>query len=331
MPACGLIVGTCLQKDPGSLLSQGLFQCFAGLTTELLQGVPAGLPDSKLLDYWATLSSCLTGLDLNVDRSDATLLQPAYLKELTRLTWLSFYEEADFIDNAEQQLWPPYAFEFPGLIDLDLSNLRSGDMDLKCPQLCILSIQDCIMGQLRIQASLKDLCLSDSTYVLLREGFPMSNLSGLTRLRLDGNKDTNSEAFIFQQLPLMTLLQFLHLGINLCSLPSKLPGSLRDLTLLFRTDRAWDSSVIPLVQQLPRVESIRISIRSQHGGSIGVKSLDHDLRPFLAMSSLRLLQFSKSLRWDENASQLWKASTLRQLGELEAEVVRLGKKLQLRY
>ena len=313
------------------MLSQRLLQCIAGLTKELLQGVPAGLPDSKLLDYWATLSSCLTGLDLNVDRSDSSLLQPAYLKELTRLTWLSFYEEADIVDDADQVLWPNYAFEFPELIDLDFSNIQSGDMDLKCPQLCILSMQDCIMGKLHIQASLKDLCLSDSTCVLLHEGFPMSNLSGLTRLRLDGNMNTNSEAFIFQQLPVMTLLQFLHLGINLCSLPPKLPSSLRDLTLVFRTDRAWDSSVIPIVQHLPRVESVRISIHSQHGGSIGNKSLDHDLRPFLAMSSLRLLQFSKSLRWDENASQLWKASTLRQLGELEAEVVRLGKKLQVRY
>ena len=89
--------------------------------------------------------------------------------------------------------------------------------------------------------------------------------------------------------------------------------------------------MIPLMQQLPRVESIRISIYSQDGGSIGDKSLDHDLRPFLAMSSLRLLQFGKSFRWNESASQLWKASTLRQLGELEAEVVKLGKKLQLRY
>ena len=313
------------------MLSQRLSQCIAGLTKELLQGVPAGLPDSKLLDYWATLSSCLTGLDLNVDRSDLSLLQPAYLKELTRLTWLSFYEEADDIDDADQVLWPHYAFEFPELKHLDFSNLRAGNVDMQCPQLCLLSIQDCIMGKLHIQASLKDLCLSHSTYVLLHEGFPMSNLSGLTCLRLVGNDDFNSEAAIFRRLPLMTALQDLHLGINLCSLPATLPKSLRNLTLSFSSDGAWDSSVIPLMQQLPRVESIRISIYSQDGGSIGDKSLDHDLRPFLAMSSLRLLQFGKSFRWNESASQLWKASTLRQLGELEAEVVKLGKKLQLRY
>ena len=293
--------------------------------------MPAGLPDSKLLDYWATLSSCLMGLDVNVDRSDLSLLQPAYLKELTRLTWLSIYEELDVSDEADPELWPHYALEFPELKDLNLDSLRAGNMELQCPQLCILSMQDCIVGELRIQASLKDLCLSNSTYVLLHEGFPMSNLSGLTRLRFDGNEGISPEAAIFEQLPLMTQLQALHLGIHLCSLPANLPSSLRDLTLAFSTDRAWDSLVIPLVQQLPRVESIRISIWSQHAGSIGDKSLDHDLRPFLAMSSLRLLQFSKSLRWDENASQLWKASTLRRLGELEAEVVRLGKKLQLRY
>ena len=292
--------------------------------------MPTEPPDSKLLDYWATLSSCLTSLDLNVDRLSPPLLQPAYLKELTRLTRLSFCEENSTSDDVDEEEWLDYAFEFPELKVLDFSNVWAGST-MQCPQLYHLSVDDCNMGKLHIQASLKFLNLSDSTFVLLHEGFPMSNLSGLTYLRLNGNYDINSEAVIFQQLPLMTLLQVLFLGIDLCSLPAKLPSSLRDLILVFSTDRAWDSSVIPLVQQLPKVESIRISIRSQHGGHIGDKSLDHNLRPFLAMSSLRLLQFSKSLRWDESASQLWKGSALRQLGELEAEVVRLGKKLQLRY
>ena len=331
LSACALNVGSGLQKDPGCIVRKA-FQCIADLTKELLQGVPARPPDSKLLDYWATLSSCLTNLDLEVDRSHSPL-QPAYLKELTGLTRLSFHERNDTIDDADEEEWPDYAFEFPVLKLLEFGYLQVGSMNMQCPQLYNLSIKDCIMGKLHIQASLKDLYISDSTYALLHEGFPMSNLSGVTNLRLDGNHDIGSEAGLFQRLPLMTLLQILHLGVGQCKLPANLPSSLRDLTIVFNTDRAWDSSVIPLVQSLPIVETIRIYIRSQHDDSIAIgdKSLDHDLRPFLAMSLLRHLQFSKPFYWDEKASQLWKASALRQFGELEAEVLRLGHKLQLRY
>ena len=44
-----------------------LFSCTAALTRELLQVAPMGPPDSEVLDYWATLSSCLTDLDITVD------------------------------------------------------------------------------------------------------------------------------------------------------------------------------------------------------------------------------------------------------------------------
>ena len=89
--------------------------------------------------------------------------------------------------------------------------------------------------------------------------------------------------------------------------------------------------MIPLVQQLPKVESIRIDVCSQPKALIGDKSLDHSLRPFLAMKSMRHLQFWSSQSGTASASQVGKASAPRQLGELEAEVVRLGEKLQLRY
>ena len=39
--------------------------------------MPMGLPNSKLLDYWATLSSCLTELEVSMDPIDKQLLQPA--------------------------------------------------------------------------------------------------------------------------------------------------------------------------------------------------------------------------------------------------------------
>ena len=59
--------------------------------------------------------------------------------------------------------------------------------------------------------------------------------------------------------------------------------------------------------------------------------MDHSLKPNLAMRSLRHLQFLNSDYCKGDAPQVWKASALRQLGELEAEVVRSGKKPQLTY
>ena len=81
--------------------------------------------------------------------------------------------------------------------------------------------------------------------------------------------------------------------------------------------------MIPLLQQLPKAEAICIYIHPMHNAFIGTQSLDHDLRPFLAMKALHFLQLGNS--------QIWKASALSQLGELEAEVIRTGKKLQLGY
>ena len=57
-----------------------LFPCTAALTRELLQVVPMGQPDKEVLDYWATLSSCLTDLDITVDPIYKRRLEPGFLK-----------------------------------------------------------------------------------------------------------------------------------------------------------------------------------------------------------------------------------------------------------
>ena len=56
-----------MQKDPGYTVTKASLQCTADLIKELLQGLPAGLPNGKLLDYWATLSSCLTNFEICID------------------------------------------------------------------------------------------------------------------------------------------------------------------------------------------------------------------------------------------------------------------------
>ena len=257
------------------------------------------------------------------DKQHLTPLQPACLNELTRLTRLSFKGLNDPTGNPHRVDGAPYAFELPELKDLCLKCLWARHLKLQCTQLKLLQIESCAIRKLSLQASLEHLHHEDSALVLIHKGFPITNLIGLTYLSLDGGYDTKSEAMVFQELPLMTRLQFLELHIGMCSLPANLPSTLRDLTLFFSADRVWDSSAIPLLQQLPEAESMCIYIHPKHKAFIGVQSLDHDLRPFLAMKSLEFLQLGDS--------QIWKASALSQLGELEAEVVRTGKKLQLRY
>ena len=323
LSVCALHVGTCMQMDPCYTVTKAYFQCTAGLTTELLQGVSAGPANSKLLDYWATLSSCLTDLEFLINPMEKQL-QPAYLNQLTRLTRLAFSELLDPEGHAHQGAWPHYVFKLPELKALELDSVWLGDLELQCPQLKLLRIEGSLMEKLSLQASLEDLHLDNCTPDFLHEGFPNTNLIGLTYLSLGGVYQTGSEAALFQWLPLMTELRALYLSISKFSLPAELPKTLRDLTLIFDTKKGWDSSVIPLLQQLPEVESIFIEIDSYSPAAvIGDLSLDHNLRPFLAIKSLRLLHLGNS--------QVWKASALRQLGELEAEVARSGKKLKLSY
>ena len=257
---------------------------------------------------------------------DKRLLQPAYLNALTQLTRLEFGEESD-LDNQENGAH--YAFELPELKVLELRGLCAGDLDLQCSQLKVLSIECCTIGKLHLQASLQHLHHELSAPILLHEGFPVSNLIGLDFLHLEDDGHKEAEAVLFQGLPLMSRLRILSLSIHTCSLPTSLPSSLQDFTLYFSSARGWDSSVIPLVQQLPRVESIRIYASSQHAGPFGHCSLDHDLRPFLALEGLQLLQLGNTEA--RPSSRPWRASALRQLGELEAEVVRLGKDLEIVY
>ena len=212
----------------------------AHLTIRLLLGEPAGLPKSKQLDYWATLSRCLTDLEVSMghrDKQHLTPLQPAYLNELTRLTRLSFSGLMDPNSRTHGVDGPPYALELPELKDLRLKCLWASHLELQCTQLKRLRIESCAIGKLSLQASLKHLHHGNSALCILHEGFPITNLIGLTYLSLDGCTDTESEAMLFQGLPYMTRLQIMELYIGMCSLPASLPSSLRELTLFFSPNR----------------------------------------------------------------------------------------------
>ena len=265
-------------------------------------------------------------LEITLDRRDPQLLQPAYLNALTRLTRLALSGVDHTGAFAHGHDRYRYAFGLRTLKVLSLTGISVNTLELQCPQLGVLRVEGCAMDETRLQAPLEHLHLEESILMFEPTGFPVTDLTGLTYLCIDHTDGPDSEA-----LPLMTRLHTLKLDIFACGLPASLPNSLRDLTIVFSNDEAWDSSFIPLVQQLPSVESIRIDIQSHRRDLIGHISLDHDLRPFLAMRALRHLQFWNSEYCKGNAPQVWKASALRQLGELEAEVVRSGKKLQLSY
>ena len=279
-----------------------------------------------MLDYWATLSSCLMDLEITLDRRDPQLLQPAYLNELTRLTRLALSGVDHTGASAHGYDRYRYAFVLPKLKVLSLTCISVNALELQCPQLEVLHVEGCAMNETCLQAPLQHLHLEESILCFEPEGFPITDLAGLTYLCIDSTDGPTSEA-----LPLMTRLHTLKLAIFSCPPPASLPNSLRDLTIVYSSDEIWDSSFIPVVQQLPSVESIRIDIRSHRRDLIGHISMDHSLEPFLAMRSLRHLQFLNSEYCKGDAPQVWKASALRQLGELEAEVVRSGKKLQLSF
>ena len=208
-------------RENQALLSIAVFQCTAGLTKELLQGVPAGLPNSKLMDYWATLSSCLTELDLEMDSVDRQPLQLAYLNQLTRLTRLAF-GEADPTGNWAEAF--PYVFKLPALQVLCVDCLGADDLHLQCPQLQSLRIERFSIDKVHLHASLEHLHYADGGDFSIHEGFPITNLIGLTYLSLDVTYDTVTEAALLQGLPLMTRLRVLDMRIKSCGLSAILPG-----------------------------------------------------------------------------------------------------------
>ena len=181
-------------------MTKACSQCTAGLTKEILQGVSAGPAYSNLLDYWATLSSCLTDLELFIDPTEQQL-QPAYLNQLSRLTRLAFYEAFTPEGLAHQRPHPRYAFALPELKALELDNIWLGDVELQCPRLKLLRIEASLMEKLSLEASLEDLHLDNRSPNILHEGFPIANLIGLTNLSLGGQYRTDSDAALFQRLP----------------------------------------------------------------------------------------------------------------------------------
>ena len=149
-------------------------------------------------------------------------------------------------------------------------------------------------GKLCLRAPLKDMQFHDSDTFSLHEGFPLSNLLGLTRLVLSTSeyREEGAEEALFKGLPLMTRLQLLDLSVTRDRLSGKhaLPASLREIRLFYwgmtaATSR-WDSSLVPILHQLPAVEVIKLQFGmpriswNRAERPFGDQELDFPLSPF---------------------------------------------------
>ena len=192
-------------------------------------------------------------------------------------------------------------------------------------------------GKLCLRAPLKDMQFYDSDIFSLHEGFPLSNLLGLTRLVLHtlDYREEGTEETVFKGLPLMKCLQLLYLSITRDRLTGDhaLPASLREVRLFYWGETAatsrWDSSLVPVLQQLPAVEVIKLQFGMPRTSwnhadrPFGDQELDFPLSPFIKMKSLRILQLG--------TYRFWKPEAMRQLGMFEAELARSRSKLRFLY
>ena len=238
-------------------------------------------------------------------------LQPLLLNQLTALTRLTFDVQSGDEDGLEDHV-------------LSLPELRSLCIDacwtrifLECPRLTDLTVPDGL--RVFLQAPLQRLCVTSSFAFTMHDGFPMSNFLDLISLRIRCDED--DEEALFSVLPLMKKLQTLDLGVHQGWLLRSLPKGLCEVALQYPPGARWDDSVIPALQELPELKSLKIKI--QRYGEDPLATLSSDLRPFMAMQQLNTFQVGYR--------SCWTLDSLRALEEFENELAVSGSKLKLTY
>ena len=209
---------------------------------------------------------------------------------------------------------------------------------MHCPKLTKIRLYECWLGgagEMCLQAPLEDMQILSSNVFCLHDGFPLSNMLGLTRLTLSPNSGHHPgiDEALFKSLTLMTRLQLLDLSITCDRLTGShaLPASLREIRLHYWGSQ-WDGSLVPVLQQLPAVEVIWLDFGLAHLSDdswlhgdrpFGHQELDFPLSPFKEMKSLRVLHLG--------SYRFWKPEAMRQLGIFEAELARSRRKLRFTY
>ena len=305
----------------------------AGYTRELLYCEAGKQPDKAMLNFWHTLSDCLTVLEIDAsDNAPNLQLQPQLLKQLTALTKLTFHArggpDVDVLVNSTLHL--------PQLRTLCLDGYWGRDLVLDCPKLTNLTLggwgglEEDVVYLVSLQARLECFRVRWSSYFRMHAGFPVANFLDVVSLSVECRKDDGEEE-LFAALPLMKKLQTLELKVHQGWLLTDLPQSLCEVALEYTSVAGWDDRVIPALQKLPELQHLKIFLRwngkdSDTEGSDAEEepaTLSCDLRPFTALQKLCTLQVGPR--------EAWAPSSLRTLGELQAELVMSSSKRHWRF
>ena len=284
---------------------------------ELLHCRAGQQPKPGLLNFWHTLSDCLTILGFQMDWLQSHMrFQPQLLRELRALTYLTLsLGESRAADVLEGDI-----LDLPALKILVVQGYWARKLQLECPKLASLTMDSCDpLGKVSLQASLRTLNVRSSGEFSMHNGFPLTNFLDLVTLKIECECDQEEE--FFQSLPLMTKLQTLELGIYKGDLLRSLPQSLRQVGLYFIACECWDSHIIPVLQQLSELRELTIEVSGCVYGSESPASLSCDLRPFMSMRHLHTLTIGM---W-----RAWTPSSLSALAQFEAELIKAGSKLKL--
>ena len=182
--------------------------------------------------YWATMSESLVELSFRLAVSDE-LVHMSVLTQLTKLTrleicgvWPMYHEEL--------RESPSYELNLPALESLHMAK-RVTDLKLNCPRLRSLTLDYCLVfGTLSLQAPLEELSCRAFYGPGVHEGFPLSNLLGVTSLHYHCKNQSSwfrqingmSLNGLYSILPKMSKLRILELIISDGGLPESLPASL---------------------------------------------------------------------------------------------------------
>ncbi len=291
--------------------------CSAGCTLKLLQCKAREQPHAGVLDFWRTLSGRITDLTFHVNwKQQQMLLQPHLLRELSALTALTF-----IVTGCEEAVGEGDILNLPELKTLCIQGHDNRDITLECPKLTSLTLTSSLpMGDVTLQAPLQEFFAASSGDFRMHDGFPLTNFLDL--VSIDLKCDMDGEYKFMRVLPEMKKLQKLRLDVWEADSFLSFPQSLRKVELRFICLGDWSNSAIPLLQELPELTELSIELEFDPRDPSGA-NLSADLKPFMAMQKLRTFQLG---HWEA-----WSPSTFKALGELEAELVRSGSKLQLLY
>lgn len=237
---------------------------------------PGGIEDPPrgLDNLWATCSSSFVELSIVIYASDTNVCIAAanQLKALNSLDICvhprSYLPEDDglpdqiYFSEIESR---SYIIDLPGLKSLSLTSLDVIDVTLVCPSLRSLTLTRCdIRGRLSLQASLEHVCCEGCSTFGIHEGFPVSNLLGLTCLQIHMPCCMNRDE-LYSILPRMSKLRALDMLFRESGLPWPLPASLKAIRYYFAAfcgvQSRWESEDFQRIShacQLPELQSISL-------------------------------------------------------------------------